>query len=124
MLLMTPLLAAGLGVAMLLDGRQGDALIFFISAIATLLVTAMFIVPCRYTILNDALSVRCGVIGYQVPLNEIESVEASGTWRSGPALSMRRVLIKTSRRFVVISPRERDEFIADLNDAIASHAKS
>jgi membrane protein YdbS with pleckstrin-like domain len=119
MLLFTPVLAAGLGVYMLLDGQHGDAMIFFIAAIATLLVTSAFIAPCRYTILDDALSVRCGIIYYQVPLGEIENVEPSGTWRSGPALSMRRVLITTRKRYVVISPRERDEFIADLCDAIA-----
>ncbi len=124
MLLFTPVLAAGLGVYMLFDGKHGDAMIFFITAIATLLVTSAFIAPCRYTILDDALSIRCGIICYQVPLEEIDTIEASGTWRSGPALSMRRVLITTSKRYVVISPRERDEFMADLNEAIAGCKKS
>ena len=124
MLLFTPVLAAGLGVYMLFDGNPGDAMIFFIAAIATLLFTSAFIAPCRYTILDDALSVRCGIICYQVPLDEIDTIEPSSTWRSGPALSMRRVLITTSKRYVVISPRERDEFIADLCDAIDGCKKS
>jgi len=34
-------------------------------------------------------------------------------------LSMRRVLITTRKRYVIISPREREAFIADLCDAIA-----
>ena len=124
MLMMTPVVSAGLGVYMLLGGRHDDAIIFIIAAIVTLLVTALFIVPCRYTILNDALSVRCGIICYQVPLGEIKSVEPSATWRSGPALSMRRVLITTPKRYIIVSPSDRDEFIADLNNAIATIQKS
>ena len=124
MLLKTPVLAAGLGIYMLVEGHHGDAMIFFIAAIATLLFTSAFIAPCRYTILDDALSVRCGIICYQVPLDEIDAVERSGTWRSGPALSMRRVLITTPNRSVVISPQDRDEFIADLNEAISRCRKS
>ena len=120
MLLISPVLMAGLGIYMLLDGEPGDAMIFFFAGIGTLLVTAMFVAPCRYTILDDALSVRCGLICYQVPLDEIDSVERSSTWRSGPALSMRRVLITTPKRYVVVSPLDREEFIEDLRDAIAS----
>jgi hypothetical protein len=119
MLLMTPVLAAGLGVYLQLDGRPGDAMILFISGVATLLVTAAFTVPCRYTMLDDALSVRCGVIFYQIPFDQIESVEPSSTLRSGPALSMRRVLIETKRRKYVLSPQDREEFIADLRESVA-----
>ena len=114
MLILTPVLASGLSIYLLLDGRQGDAMILFVTAVATLLVTAAFTYPCRYTILNDALSVRCGFICYQVPLDEIERVEPSRTLRSGPALSMRRVLVTTRKRKHVLSPRARDEFIRDL----------
>jgi membrane protein YdbS with pleckstrin-like domain len=114
MLLMSPVLAAGLGAYLQLDGRPGDAMILFISGVATLLVTAAFTVPCRYTMLDDALSVRCGIIFYQIPFDQIQNVQPSRTLLSGPALSMRRVIVATKQRRYILSPRERDEFIKDL----------
>ena len=124
MLMLTPVFAAGLGVYLLLDGRDGDAIILFISAAVTLVVTAAFTLPCRYTILADALSVRCGIIFYQLPFDQIKKIEPSRTWRSGAALSTRRVLITTDKRYVVVSPREREKFIEDLSNAIAEFKKS
>ena len=127
MLMITPIFAAGLGLYLLLDGKQGDAMILFITAVATLLVTAMFTCPCRYTMLDDSLAVRCGIIGYKIPYDQIESVRPSRTILSGPALSMRRVLVVTTRkRKHILSPRERDEFIQDLQEVIeqVGHAES
>ncbi len=124
MLIVSPVVAAGLGIYLLIDGKHDDAMILFITAAVTLVATAAFTVPCRYTILNDALSVRCGIIFYQVPLEEIEKIEPSSTLRSGPALSMRRVLVTTSKRKHVLSPRKRDQFIQDLGDAVAGCNKS
>ncbi len=114
MLMMTPALAAVIGGYLLWFGRAGDAAIMFASGAFALLVTMAFAIPCRYTILDDALSIRCGLIFYQVPLNEIVSVESTSTLRSGPALSMRRVAVKTSKRTIILSPKDRDRFIADL----------
>jgi membrane protein YdbS with pleckstrin-like domain len=124
MLLMTPVLAAGIGIYLILQGRPDDAVILFLCGAATLVVPALFTLPCRYTILADTLSVRCGIVCYQVPFTEIETIEPSRTWLSGPALSMRRVMIKTKKRRVIVSPREREEFIADLRAAVANCKRS
>lgn len=123
MLLLSPLLLLVLGLWMLFTGNRGDALIFFVSAIATLLFTAIFIAPCRYTILRDAISFRCGIVCYQVPLSQIDSIEPSSTWRSGPALSMKRVVITTQKRQIVVSPRDRETFIDDLRGAVERSKK-
>jgi membrane protein YdbS with pleckstrin-like domain len=119
MLIITPVFAAGIGVYLLADGRNGDAIILFITSAATLLMTAAFTVPCRYTMLDDALSVRCGIIFYQIPFDQIKCVEKSRTVLSGPALSMRRVLVVTHKRKHILSPRERDAFIEDITNVIA-----
>jgi hypothetical protein len=73
--------------------------------------------PCRYTILDDSLSIRCGIVFYQIPLDEIESVEPSGSWLSAPALSLRRVKVRSKRRTILISPASREAFIEDLRSA-------
>ncbi|EMI55049.1 PH domain-containing protein [Rhodopirellula sallentina] len=101
-------------------GRPGDASVMFLTAAGILVVTAIFTVPCRYTLLTDTLSIRCGVVCYQVPYETIREVRKSATLRSGPALSLRRVVVKTDRREHILSPVDRERFIEQLNSRIAS----
>lgn len=117
LLLLAPLVATGLGIQSLLQGHADDAMYLFLVGAGTMLLTIALTHPCRYTILEDSISIRCGILFYQVPLDEIVSVEPSSTWISGPALSMRRVKIKTNKRMIVVSPREREAFIEDLKAA-------
>ena len=95
-------------------GRSGDAAIMFVTAAGITLVTAIFTVPCRYTLLTDTLSIRCGLICYQIPYSTIRDVRLSSTWSSGPALSLRRIVIRTDRREHIISPVDRERFIEQL----------
>ena len=118
MLLLTPLCAAAIGIYLMVQGRAGDAMILFLTGAFAAIVTMAFTLPCRYTVLNDALSIRCGVLCYQIPLATIESVEPSRTIVSGPALSMKRVLIKTAKRDYILSPIDRDQFIEDIRSTL------
>lgn len=114
LLIMTPVTAAGIGGYFLWIGQPGDAATLFAAGALALLITLALTLPCRYTLLEDALSIRCGLICYQVPLDDIQTVEPTASLRSGPALSLRRVAVKTDRRTIILSPNDRDEFIADL----------
>lgn len=114
MLVMTPISAAMIGTYLLVQGRSADAMILFLTGALAALITIAFTLPCRYTVLEDTLSLRCGLICYQVPLADIQIVEPSRTIMSGPALSMNRVLIQTAKRQYILSPKERDAFIEDL----------
>lgn len=119
LMLLAPVLSAALGVQLLVAGNADGAIYLFLIGAGGLLLTMLLTVPCRYTILDDLLSVRCGVIFFRIPLAEIESIEPSGSWLNGPALSLRRVKIRTPNRSVLVSPRQREEFIADLRSAVA-----
>lgn len=118
MILLSPLLSVVIGVYLMITGQADGAVYLFLIGAGSLMLTIAFTMPCRYTILEDTLSIRCGIIFYQIPLSEIESIERSASWISGPALSLRRVKIKAQRRTVIVSPKKRDEFIADLRSAI------
>ena len=118
MLLVGPLIAAALGIQALVAGRADEAMYMFLTGAGVLLLTIAVTQPCRYTILEDSISIRCGILFYQVPLDDIVDVQPSSTWISGPALSLRRVKIETHKRTIIVSPRQREEFIADLHDAI------
>ncbi len=120
LIMLTPVLSAVIGCYLLLSGNAEGAMYLFLVGAVSLLVTLAFTLPCRYTILDDAVSIRCGILFYQIALAEIESVEPSASWRNGPALSMRRVKIQTSKRIVIVSPRQREEFVEDLLAAVRS----
>ena len=122
LLLMTPVTATFFAVMLIRQGRAADAMTLFLMGAGLLIVTGMFTLPCRYTILEDALSIRCGVLFYQIPFADIQRVERSASLRSGPALSVRRVLVETKSRKYLVSPKDRDAFIADLQGAIDANS--
>lgn len=119
-LLVSPIAAIVMGVYFMIGGRADDAAIMFASGAFITLVSAACTLPCRYTLLDDAISIRCGIILlYQVPYEDIKSAEMSSSWLSGPALSMKRIAIKTKRRTIIISPKDRELFLVELRRQIA-----
>lgn len=80
---------------------------------------AALAVPCRYTLDDDKLTIRCGLMTTEIPLETIETVEPSRSLWSAPALSLRRVKIVHGPDYALISPREREQFIGDLRAAVA-----
>ena len=120
LLIMSPVFAAALGIYAWTEGERDGAMILLITALATFLLTLALTLPCRYTIEDEDLHVRCGILSYRIPLKTIERVEPSRTWTSGPALSMKRVMVFTKFKNYVLSPRDQDGFIADLTSAAAA----
>ena len=85
-----------------------------------LLVTMVFTYPCRYTIDHDGLTIRCGLFRFYFRHPDIAKVNKTASLRSGPALSLKRVEVITDRgRRIIISPRDRDAFIADLRSMMS-----
>jgi Bacterial PH domain len=75
---------------------------------------AAFALPCVYTLTDERLEIRCGILEDDVPLTKIRKTEKSSSTWSAPALSSRRVKITLDDGFRLISPKDRDGFIADL----------
>jgi hypothetical protein len=118
MLMLAPITSLVIGGYLLQQGQSGGALTLFLCAAATASLTAAATIPCRYTLHDDALTVRCGLLCYQIPLTEITSISKSATILSGPALSMKRVLITTSKRKHILSPKQRESFIQNLEQTL------
>lgn len=78
--------------------------------------------PCRYTLTDDSLNIRCGILFRSVPLSRVESAELSSTWESAPAMSLRRVKILLDQGYRIVSPVDRQSFIADLMAAVERHS--
>ncbi len=119
LIFLSPALASAIGFYLVIQARPGEASILFMTAAVTLIVTIALTLPCRYTILDDALSIRCGLICYQIAFQDIRVVQPTASLRSGPALSLRRVLVATDRRKHILSPKDRERFIQQLDDAVA-----
>lgn len=71
----------------------------------------------NYTISEQLLKVRCGVILRQdIPISSITRIEKTGTILSSPALSIKDRIEVFYGKYdsVIISPERRAEFIADL----------
>jgi hypothetical protein len=72
----------------------------------------------RYRVSGRDITIRSGPFRWRIPLSEIRSIEpASGfmALRSGPALSMQRLVITYREgRQLLISPEDQQRFIADV----------
>jgi membrane protein YdbS with pleckstrin-like domain len=89
----------------------------FLSMTVVLLVAGFvgaFSYPCEYLLETDHLLIRAGFARWRIPYARISAVEPSRSLWAGPALSLRRVKIDYGRRFVLVSPRDREGFIEAL----------
>ena len=68
----------------------------------------------NYTLFDQVLDIRSGPFKFRVPLEEVTSVEPSQDPISSPACSLDRLLIRYGRRQILISPKDRLEFLDEL----------
>jgi hypothetical protein len=84
------------------------------------------VLPIRYEIAGDALTVRAGLMRIVIPWDRLRSIAPSSNPLSSPALSLRRLRVdyaKASGRdaWVLISPTDRAAFLADVAEASGRH---
>jgi len=75
---------------------------------------ATFSLPCRYILGETDLYIQCGILKWIVPYRDIRRLELSCSLWSAPGLSLNRVKIILDDGFQLISPKNRQAFIADL----------
>ena len=71
----------------------------------------------RYWIADSALHVRASLFRWKIPVDSIVSVKPSRSWMSAPALSLDRLEIQHKRGTVLISPRDAEDFLRELEQA-------
>ena len=109
-----PVCLGGLGLYCIFDQRDAEAMTLLMMSVGLIGLNLILTRPCRYTLTEDTLNVRCGLFSKTIALKDVVSAELSSSWLSGPALSLRRVRIRTSKKSVLVSPVDREQFIADL----------
>lgn len=116
-----PLIVVAVGV-FTLTKSVGAGLVAIITGLVVGGVIAALSVPCVYTLTDDSLKIKSGMLEDEVPLRKIRGAEKSNSTWSAPALSLQRVKVTLEDGSRVISPKDRDGFIADL-DARLRNAK-
>jgi hypothetical protein len=115
-----PIIMLVIGIYCAFTQLADEAIIFLAMGLATTLLNLLITYPCRYTLTADSLNIRCGFIHQSIPLDSITGAELSSSWRSGPALSLRRVRVRFNKGQRLVSPVNREQFIADLLAAVDS----
>ncbi len=68
----------------------------------------------RYTLDEQTLKVHSGPFSWTIPLREITSITPTRSPLSSPALSLDRLRIEYGGRALMISPRDRQEFLSEI----------
>ena len=106
--------------AYLLTQSVGGGVTTIIAGLVVGGVSALLTLPCHYTLTDDRLIIRCGVLTDEVPLRRIKHAEKSHSVWSSPALSLQRIKLTLDDGSRVISPLDRDQFLADLKARCAA----
>jgi hypothetical protein len=122
-LLLMAVTTVSLAVSLGFSAASGNWLKTLQGAVIALAVIGLLVWILRgthYTLEGRHLTIRSGPFTWRVAIHEIDSIEqAKGAahLRSSPALSMDRLLITYSGgRRVMISPADKERFLADLRD--------
>lgn len=118
LLIGAPLFSVVLGVS-LLAVSLAAGLVTIGAGLVVGLMIATLAYPCAYTLTEDALHIRSGWIKESVDLRRILKAEKSSSPWSAPALSLRRVKLTLHGGTFLISPKNRDAFLADLQARLA-----
>ncbi len=115
-LLLCAALVPVLAVAAFVLARSdpADAATAGIGAVILAVVLAALTWPVRYTFAEDRLIVAFGWCRYRIPYAQITAAAPTRSPWSSPALSMDRVRISYGTKWVLISPRNRAGFLAEL----------
>jgi len=79
---------------------------------------AALAIPCRYTLTDTLLIIRCGVLREKIKLQNIRDAVPSCDPSSAPALSLNRVKIMMDTGVRLISPCDQERFICELKQKI------
>src|ERR1700761_1329730 len=106
------LVAAGATVP---DRNHDTAVVLHVVSLFCLALCIWTLLGTYYVIDATTLTVRSGPFHWSVSLREIRSVQPTRDTRSGPALSFDRLRIEFGAgRILLVSPREKEAFLAGL----------
>jgi hypothetical protein len=100
-----------LGFAAAQAQHRGEAIAMIFAALAIVALLGSMLVGTHYTVDGNTLRIACGPFRWKVPIDAIESVEATRNPLSSPALSLDRLRIDYGKRRIMVSPADRSGFL-------------
>lgn len=107
--------------AFLLTRSAGAGIYVMLTGGVVGLITAALSFPCYYAVSDAGVRIKCGMGDEDVPWAKIRRIEPSWSPWAAPALSLRRVKLTLDHGSRLISPRDREAFIADLETRLKAH---
>lgn len=102
------------------QGQSGLAFLITLIILAVTCISMYFTMwPCEYTLHDNHLNIRCGLIRQDITYRTIKSATKSGNMLSAPALSLKRIRIDHEKGGTLISPVNREQFISLLMEKVA-----
>ena len=94
-----------------------------LGSLAVLALLLSVLLKTNYTIDRGVLRARSGPLCWKVPLDQIQSVEATRNPLSSPALSLDRLRIRYGKgRFILVSPADKPGFLRAIGQDDAKTA--
>ena len=116
-LIACPLFCISCGIYFFLISLVSEGIYTTLGGFAIAGIIALFL-PCHYTLEEDHMVVRSGILKKKIEYKGIREIELSTCPISSPALSLKRIRIESDSGSVLISPVNRMEFIHILKDKI------
>jgi hypothetical protein len=85
--------------------------VLVVASLAIVALIGSMLVGTHYTVAGDTLRVACGPFRWKVPIDAIQSVEATRSPLSSPALSLDRLRIHYGKRRIMVSPSDKAGFL-------------
>src|SRR5690606_38964304 len=108
------LMSFGYAIGMLVGGGGQ----MWWAALITLLVGGIFplwiLLSTRYTLDDEVLTVQSGPFRWRVPIAELTDIRPTSNPLSSPALSLDRLRIDYGRKSIMISPKNKEHFLAEI----------
>ncbi len=102
-------------IGMFFVGASASTLVMVPVLVATFGLPWWIVLTTDYTVTNYSIEIRSGPFHWSVPLRDISRMEFTRSPLSSPALSLDRLRIQyTAGKLIMISPENREKFLADL----------
>ena len=112
-----PILFVVTSIPAIVVGVRDKDLMVFVIMIATFGVIMYLLYDTNYTIIDGNLKVHSGfIVNKNIPISEIKSIKKTDSLMSSPAssLSDRIEVFYGNKKSVIISPKDRKEFLNEL----------
>jgi len=109
----TPLVPISMGLYQMSTSNETGTTLVIIGVFFAVFIF-LVVIPCRYTVTNNQIVIRCGLLKKTIEISKIEGLSLSSDMTASPALSLKRVKIDYENSYLLISPNNRAAFIKEI----------